>query len=276
MRKTLATAAALACLLGASAPAGAQVLAQVNPARLSLSAPAGVPLSRDIQVSNLGTGAVSVRMRLSDWRTNAEGELSLAPAGSTPGTLKGMIEFSPDSFTLSPGATLWVHVRLTPRADGAPTRWGILLGEFKALEPDIVPGGRGRVELGTSFVISRLPADAAISSLDDPVLRRAGSDSLEVAWTVRNTGQRHFSLDAKFALADSSGAPLTSGDSSAGVLLPGSARDLTWGCGVPAPGRYRVSLTLDDGSGHPLASEVTLTWPLAAPPSDSGAGAPAR
>lgn len=276
MRKTLATAAALACLLGASAPAGAQVLAQVNPARLSLSAPAGVPLSRDIQVSNLGTGAVSVRMRLSDWRTNAEGELSLAPAGSTPGTLKGMIEFSPDSFTLSPGATLWVHVRLTPRADGAPTRWGILLGEFKALEPDIVPGGRGRVELGTSFVISRLPADAAIASLDDPVLRRAGSDSLEVAWTVRNTGQRHFSLDAKFALADSSGAPLTSGDSSAGVLLPGSARDLTWGCGVPAPGRYRVSLTLDDGSGHPLASEVTLTWPLAAPPSDSGAGAPAR
>jgi P pilus assembly chaperone PapD len=276
MRKTLATAAALACLLAASGTAGAQVLAQVNPARLSLSAPAGVPLSRDIQVSNLGTGAVNVRMRLSDWRTNAEGELSLAPAGSTPGTLKGMIEFSPDSFTLSPGATLWVHVRLTPRADGAPTRWGILLGEFKALEPDIVPGGRGRVELGTSFVISRLPADAAIASLGDPVLRRAASDSLEVAWTVRNAGQRHFSLDAKFTLADSSGAPLTTGDSSAGVLLPGSARDLTWGCGVPAPGRYRVSLTLDDGSGHPLASEVTLTWPLAAPPAGPDSGAPAR
>jgi P pilus assembly chaperone PapD len=108
------------------------------------------------------------------------------------------------------------------------------------------------------------------------VLRRAGSDSLEVAWTVRNAGERHFSLDAKFALADSSGAALATGDSSAGVLLPGSARDLTWDCGVPAPGRYRVSLTLDDGSGHPLASEVTLTWPLAAPPSDSGAGAPAR
>ena len=278
MRKTFAPAAALACLLAcllaASGPASAQVLAQVNPARLSLSAPAGVPLSRDIQVSNLGTEPVNVRMRLSDWRTNAEGELSLEPAGSTPGTLKGMIEFSPDSFSLSPGATLWVHVRLTPRADGAPTRWGILLGEFKAQEPDSVPGGRGRVELGTSFVLSRLPADAAIASLGDPVLRSAGSDSLELAWTVRNTGERHFSVDAKFALADSSGAPLATGDSSAGILLPGSARDLTWGCGVPGPGRYRVSLTLDVGSGHPLASEVTLTWPLAAPPAATDAAAP--
>jgi P pilus assembly chaperone PapD len=276
MPKRIAITAVMALLLASPRPVHAQVLAQVNPARLSLSAPAGVSLSRDIQVSNLGTEPVNVHMRLSDWRTNPEGELSLAPAGSTPGTLKGMIAFSPDSFTLSPGATLWVHVRLTPRADGAPTRWGILLGEFRALKPDSVPGGRGRVELGTSFVLSRLPADAAVAALGDPVLRRAGSDSLEVAWTVRNTGERHFSVDAKFAFADSSGSALANGESSAGVLLPGSARDLTWGCGVPAPGRYRVSLTLDDGSGHPLASEVTLTWPLAAPPAGPDAGAPAH
>jgi P pilus assembly chaperone PapD len=276
MPKRLALTAALACLLAASSRAEAQVLAQVNPARLSLSAPAGVPLSRDIQVSNLGTEPVNVHMRLSDWRTNAEGELSLAPAGSTSGTLQGLIEFSPESFTLSPGATLWVHVRLTPRADGAATRWGILLGEFKALHPDVVPGGRGRVELGTSFVLSRLPADAAIASLGEPVLTRAGRDSLEVAWMVRNAGQRHFSLDAKFALADSSGAALSTGASSAGVLLPGSTRDVAWGCPVPAPGRYRVSLTLDDGSGHPLASEVTLSWPLAAAAPASGASGSAR
>ena len=273
MPKRIAITAAMALVLVAPRPTGAQVLAQVNPARLSLSAPAGVPLARDIQVSNLGAEPVNVRMRLSDWRTDDAGELSLAPAGSTAGTLEGLIEFSPESFTLSPGATLWVHVRVTPRADGPATRWGILLGEFKSLHPDVVPGGRGRVELGTSLMLSRLPADAAIASLGQPVLTRAGSDSLEVAWTVRNSGQRHFSLDAKFALADSSGASLATGASSAGVLLPGSSRNVEWACPMPAPGRYHVSLTLDDGSGHPLASEVTLFWPLSGPePGAGGAG----
>ena len=274
MPKRIAITAALALVLASPHPTCAQVLAQVNPARLSLSAPAGIPLARDIQISNLGAEPVNVRMRLSDWRTDDEGELSLAPAGSTPGSLEGLVEFSPESFTLSPGATLWVHVRLTPRADGPPTRWGILLGEFKSLHPDVVPGGRGRVELGTTVVLSRLPADAAMASLGQPVLTRAGSDSLEVVWKVRNSGQRHFSLDAKFVLSDSSGTSLASGDSSPGVLLPGSSREVAWACPVPAPGRYRVSLTLDDGSGHPLESEVTLSWPLLGP--EPGAGGSER
>jgi P pilus assembly chaperone PapD len=273
MPKRIAITAVMALLLASPRPVHAQVLAQVNPARLSLSAPAGVPLARDIQVSNLGAEPVTVHMRLSDWRTDDAGELSLAPAGSTPGSLEGLVEFSPESFTLSPGATLWVHVRLTPRADGLATRWGILLGEFKSLHPDVVPGGRGRVELGTSLLLSRLPADAAIASLGQPVLTRAGTDSIEVAWTVRNSGQRHFSLDAKFALSDSSGASLATGASSPGLLLPGSSRDVAWACPVPAPGRYRVSLTLDDGSGYPLASEVTLSWPLPGPePGAAGTG----
>jgi hypothetical protein len=273
MPNRIVFALAVAAWLATGAPAHAQVLAQVNPVRLSLSAPGGTRLERDIQVSNLGTESVDVRMRLSDWRMSDDGELSLAPAGTTPGTLEGLLEFSPESFSLSPGATLWVHLRLTPRADGPATRWGILLGEFRSQRPDVVPGGRGRVELGTTLLLSRLPADAAIAALGEPVLTRAGADSLGVAWTVRNSGQRHFDLDAKFALADSSGASLASGASSAGVLLPGARRELSWACPVRTPGRYRLSLSLDDGSGRPLASEVTIQWPLpeaaSAPPAPS-------
>ena len=230
-----------------------------------------MPLRRDIQVSNLGTEPVDVRMRLSDWRMNDDGELSLAPPGTTPGTLQGMVEFTPETFTLSPGATLWVHVKLTPRADGPSTHWGILLGEFRSQKPDVVPGGRGRVELGTTFVMSRLPADAAIATLGDPALTSSGADSLEVAWTVRNSGERHFDLDARFSLTDSTGASVATGASSAGLMLPGSRREVGWACPVLAPGRYRVNLSLDDGSGHPIASEVSIQWPLAATAATSAA-----
>lgn len=274
LERALAVTLALMLVLPARAPA--QVLAQVNPVRLSLSAPAGVALRRDIQVSNLGTEPVDVRMRMSDWRVNDQGELSLAPAGSTPGSLMGMVEFSPDTFSLSPGATLWVHVKLTPPAQGPATHWGILLGEFRAKQPDLVPGGRGRVEVGTTFLLSRLPLDAAQATLAEPVLSNSGRDSLEVEWPVRNSGERHFSLEANFALMDSTGARVATGASSAGILLPGSRRDLGWFCPVPAPGRYRLTISLDDGSGRPLVSEVSIRWPLAAATGAPGAAPATR
>jgi len=265
-----------AWLVATGRDASAQILVQVNPVKLSLTATPERPLKRDVQFTNLGDAAVVVHLRLSDWTLSEDGELSMAPAGSTNESLAGALSFVPSEFTVAPNQSYWAHLTLRLPAWGSATRWGVLLSQVKSADPRAASGPGSSAELGTTIFLSRIPSDEIHTSLGPINVTRIGGDSILVTTKVHNNGERQANVSADFALTDSTGARVQAVSISGGVVLPGRARRLEWICVTAMkPGAYRITASLDTGSEQPLLSEARIQWPLAGP-SSSVAAQPAK
>jgi P pilus assembly chaperone PapD len=249
--------------------AAAQILAQVTPVKYNLTVKPGEPISRDVQVSNMGDAPVIVRVRLSDWKLNDLGELSLAPLGSTPTSVQGLVRFEPTEFSLAAGEVGLIHVTLQLPADGPATRWGVLLSEIRPASPKPQNlGPRAVAELGTTLYLSRIAPEVIHPELTGMDVIPTGRDSIEVSVRMRNTGERHYYVTGEIALTDSTGASVASGTFGTGVVLPGGKRNFTWTC-TPAlkPGRYTVTATLDSGEPELMVGEASFRWPMPRRPS---------
>ena len=244
--------------------AHAGILAQVVPVRYSLTATPGQPVVRDVIVTNQGTEPVVVKVRLSDWTLGEDGALALVPAGTTPASLLGKVQFEPHEFSLGAGESGQIHLTLTMPADGPATRWGVLLSEIR---PAVVrPAGfgpRAIAELGTTLYLSRNAASQIRPEVTALDVRPVGSDSLSVTLRVRNAGERHFYVAGDIALADSSSSPVRKGPFGSGVVLPGGVRNFTWmsNAGL-APGRYLATATIDTGEPELTVGETVFVWPM--------------
>lgn len=249
--------------------ATAQILAQVTPVKYNLTVKPGEPTSRDVQVSNMGDSPVIVRVRLSDWKLSEMGELSLAPLGSTPASLQGLVRFEPSEFSLAAGEVGLIHITAQLPADGPATRWGVLLSEIRPATPKPSNlGPRAVAELGTTLYLSKVAPEVIHPELTGMDVIPTGGDSLEVSVRMRNTGERHYYVTGEIALTDSTGASLASGTFGTGVILPGGRRTFTWTC-TPAlkPGRYTVTATLDSGEPELMVGEASFRWPMPRRPS---------
>ena len=141
-------------------PASASILAQAVPAKYSLTVREAETISRDVAIRNLGDAPVVVKVRLSDWTMDEAGDMSLVDPGTTPVSLQGSIEFEPRQFSLGPGESGVIHVVLHLPAQGPATRYGVLLSEVRpTIWPKAQLGPRAIAELGTTFYLSRIPAD---------------------------------------------------------------------------------------------------------------------
>lgn len=264
-----------ATALGTAPPASAQLLAQVNPVKLTLTAPPEKPLHRDLQLTNLGDGTIRAHLRLSDWTMSEDGQLSMAPAGSAAASLAGAITFEPAEFTLAPNQSGWVHLTLRLPDQGPATRWGVVLTEIEPAEAKHAGKGES-VELGTTIFLSRIPSDEIQTTLGPIDVIPLGRDSLLVTTRLHNNGERQATVAADFALEDSTGTRVSIASVGGGVVLPGRARRLEWVCArAMRPGAYRVTASLDVGAPDSLLGEARFRWPIV-PPAGSVAADPAR
>jgi hypothetical protein len=252
-----------AALVAAAHPAFAQIQARAEPSRQSLDARVGEPIARDVAVTNSGQLPVVVRVHLSDWTIDGQGQMALMPLGSLPATLEGCMRFEPQTFSLAPGETGRVHVVLTLPAEGPATRWGVLLSEIR---PAMVPAGRGPraiAELGSTFYLSRIDAQHITPELTSLDVVPVGVDSITVRARVRNMGERHFYVSGEASLTDSAGAVVQTGKLQTGVVLPGMEREFTWMCDARlAPGLYAAIAKLDTGQPELLVGETRVLLPI--------------
>ena len=248
-------------------PACAEILAQALPVKYNLTVTPGQPLSRDIAIRNLGTAAVVVRVRLSDWAMNEAGELDLVPENTTPHSLYSHVKFEPSEFSLGPGESGVVHLTLRLPPEGPATRWGVILSEVRpAVWPKVALGPRAIAELGTTVYLSRIPAELTRAELTGMELRAVGDSTFAVTLRVRNPGERHLYSTNEIAVTDSTGAKVAGAQLGTGVVLPGAIRNFTWTCDSRvAPGRYTVTASLDTGEPELIIGETVLNWPLSAP-----------
>src|SRR5215831_8657734 len=269
MRRWISTTWAVAMMVTAH-PALSSVLAQVLPSKMSVTVKAGEPVSRDVTITNQGDAPVVVHVHLSDWTLSESGDLELVPAGSTPVSLQGLISFEPSEFSLGPGESGVVRVRLMLPTDGPATRWSVLLSEVRPTAwPREYRGPRAVGELGTTIYLSRIRAERTRAEFAAMNVTPAADTSFSVAVHVRNPGERHFYSSGEIAVVDTTGRVVDSGRLGTGVVLPRSQRIFTWTCDSRlAPGRYLVKATLDTGEPELIVGETEVRWPLtgSAPP----------
>lgn len=260
-----------AAMMAAASPAFCQIFAQALPMKYNLTVRAGEPVARDVTIANLGETPVVVRVRLSDWHLSAAGEMQFAPAGTSPQSLLGHVQFEPREFSLGPGESGIVHVTMTLPADGVPTRWGILLSEVRpAVAPSAHLGPRAIAELGTTLYLSNVPPQVIRAEVDQMTIESAGRDSVRVTVRVRNAGERHFYVAGEVALVDGSGATRAGGKLPTGVVLPQGVRYFTWASRAGlSPGDYTAAATLDTGEPELTVGELPFKWPLPPPPLDA-------
>lgn len=257
------TTFALALALALAAPAArAGVMAQVVPVKYSVTCRPGEVVTRDVEIANQGDAAVVVRVTWSDWKMNDAGDLTLAPGGSTPNTLQDLAEFEPREFSIRPHESGHVRVTLRMPADGPGTRWGVMLSEVKPVagaSPQLGP--RASAQLGTTFYLSRVPAEIVNAEVVGMSFKPAGK-AVAIAIQVRNAGERHYYLGGRVALADTTGQAVAAGDLPTGVVLPGQTRTFQWLCEAAlVPGSYVATATLDTGAPELTIAEVKFEWP---------------
>jgi hypothetical protein len=252
----------LTVALAAPPAARGAVMAQVVPVKYSLTCRPGEAVVRDVEVANLGEAPVVVRVTWSDWQVDEPGNLTLVPDGSTPNSLKGLVEFEPREFSIGPHESGHVHVTLRMPADGPATRWGVMLSEVKPASiaaPHLGP--RASAQLGTTFYLSRVPAEIVNAEVIGMSFKALG-DSVAVSIRVRNPGERHYYIGGRIALSDTTGQAVAAGDLPTGVVLPGHTRTFQWICAASlAPGRYLATATLDTGAPELTVVEGHFAWP---------------
>lgn len=249
-------------LLAAAQVASAGVLVQVVPVKYNLTCRPGETVVREVEIANQGDNPIVVHVTWSDWLLSEHGDLSLVPAGSTPSSLQGLVEFAPAEFSLQGGESGHVRVTLHLPADGPATRWGVMLSEAKpALVNTPTLGPRASAQLGTTFYLSRVPAEIVNAEVVGMEFRPLG-DSVAVAVRIHNAGERHYYVGGSIALKDSTGQNVAGGSLPTGVVLPGCTRSFRWICAASlAPGRYLASATLDTGGPELTVAEGTFQWP---------------
>lgn len=252
-----------ALLWAAAGPCEGQILAQVLPAREVIHARPGLPVVRQVVITNRGEFPVVVRPHLADWTMDEQGALALHPPGTVPAGLTGCLRFEPAVFSLPPGESGRVELTLELPADGPPTRWGVLLCEVRsAAVRQASFGPRAIAELGTTLYLSSISPDRIAPEVVGLRAVGGGREPMVLGVRVRNNGERQFHIAGGFELADSSGTVVRAGPLPTGVVLPGHERELTWTCDEPLPpGVYRAIATLDTGQPELLLAESRVRLP---------------
>lgn len=263
MRNTLRHFGLLGAIaLLAAQGASASVLTQAVPVKYNLTCRPGETVVRDVEIANQGETPVVVHVTWSDWELSEDGDMSLVPAGSTSASLQGLVEFEPADFSLRARESGHIRVTLRMPVDGPATRWGVMLSEVK---PAIVGtpqlGPHANAQLGTTFYLSRIPAEIVNAEVVGMAFQAMG-DSVAVNVRVRNAGERHYYVGGRVALSDSTGQSVAAGSLPTGVVLPGRTRTFQWVCAASlSPGRYLATVTLDTGAPELTVAEGHFAWP---------------
>jgi hypothetical protein len=254
---------AAAALGVAAPPASAQLTANVVPVKCTLSGRPGEVLERDVLIENKSAMPVVVQLALADWTLDSRGTLHLLAGGSSPRSLSGLVQVDPASFSLPALGSRTVRFSVTVPADGPPSRWGVVLSQFRPARVGSAALGSSAVaEIGTTIYLSREGAGSPRMDISGMNVVPTSGDSIEVEVRLRSTGELPVRFQTALAVASDSGATAQRSALPTTVLLPDGERFVTWCLPAPAaPGAYRATCTIDAGEPTLLVGEIPFSWP---------------
>jgi hypothetical protein len=261
--------AALAGLLLAAGPAGAQVSVEVSPLRVELSAGPGSTTTQGITVINAGKEPVRVRAIVTDWDLSRDGAPQFESALEGPFSAKSWVRVAPPEQVIDPGKETTVRFSMAVPAgvEAGGYRTGVLF-EFGPAAGD--PVGRGREVMFKSRIATLIyvnigqPVMAA--ELTDLRVRNAGSQ-VQVIATLKNTSRRSARTKGTMTLFNQAGKSAREVPVPDVPLLPESEREVAIVAIDPdksltlPPGEYRIEVKIDVGLPAVLIGETTMKIP---------------
>lgn len=242
-------------LLGVSNHALGGVSLSVSPPLLELQLPPGIRKNTAVEVTNTGDTAVAVQCTVQDFTLSPQGEVLLAPRGSTPFSIASSLSVKGNqSFLLEPGVTrrLTLQVKLPPGTQG---------GQYGVLVFEAFPMNAGSVAVGirTGVLLFLVP------SLRNPpqVSVALGEKEGRLALTVWNEGNTHVRLWGEVIVRTKEGKILCRfvvPEERTLLLLPQGMREVVLprhDLGTLPPGEYSVEVKV-------FPAQERRTYPLAA------------
>jgi hypothetical protein len=262
--------AALAGLLLAASPAGAQVSVEVSPLRVELAAGPGSTTTQGITISNAGKEAVRVRAVVTDWDLSRDGapQFESAVEGG-PFSAKSWVRVAPPEQVIDPGKETTVRFSMAVPAgvEAGGYRTGVLF-EFGPATGDPVRRGREvtfKSRIATLIYVN-IGQPVMAAELTDLRVRNAGSQ-VQVIATLKNTSRRSARTKGTMTLFNQAGKPTREVPIPDVPLLPESEREVAIVAIDPdknltlPPGEYRVEVKIDVGLPALLIGETTMKIP---------------
>lgn len=244
---------------------------EVEPMRVEKTIPLRQPAQEQLTVTNPRDQAVGVQISAGPYRS-PQPELNVPSAES-------WLHFEPARFTLAPGASTTVRIRIEPPEAVANDTAGeylaaILVDQLPAEESKPAEGSRlsivprlalpvylqmeGRQRVQVELADVSLKSIQGMAQSGAPPQDFGGApELLRIDTALRNRGSVHVRLTGTYALFRESGEMVRSGPLGRTVpILASAALNLPTLLPLPAPGKYKLALTFSGAEQELLQREI--------------------
>ena len=259
---------ALALLLGAAAPAAAQLSVEVSPLRVELKTAPGGTTTQAITITNTGKDAVRVRATISDWHLAFDGAPQFVPASEANArySASSWVRIAPPEQVIDSGkdGTVRFSLAVPAEAEAAGYRTSVVF-EFGPASGDPIPRAKDilvRSRIAT-LIYANVGEPPAAVELTDLKTRHAENQPTQIVAVLKNTGKRTIRTRGTLTVYDKTGAKLSETVVPDVPVLPESEREVAITAIDPAKpplpaGEYRVEVKIDVGMPALVVGETTL------------------
>jgi hypothetical protein len=229
----------------------AQGAAMIDPPTRVARAEPGMAVEGSMRITNPSDRPMRLRMYLSDWSMDAQGEFRFMPAGASPASASEWVSYSPTVIDLPSEDTVDLDyvVEVPPDVDSGSYRT-VLFVESEPGEPE--PGQLGAsvsVRVGHVLYVNVPPLmnDGAITGMFGERTSENG-DPYRLFVRYANTGNAVHAASGELSVRDATGEPVIEVAIDRNVVLPGSEREFEIDLFGPLePGNYTALVVLDYG-----------------------------
>jgi hypothetical protein len=238
----------------APAPCFANIALSVQPLVAEFKVPPGSTGRLQVIVSNEGTDPERVLARRTDWRTIADGSITLEKVGAEHShSITRDLSLSSYQFALQPGEHRQLTLSLSMPADAkrvAASYWGGFI--INATDANAPPSALGVA--ATVFIYNNV--DTPTRNVTVQSMRvLSGHDDNKLVVRFRNTGTSYVRPVAHLIIGQA-GRVVHDQKITISTVFPGAVRIMTQQLGQLSPGAYRVELSIDYG-GNSIIDAVT-------------------
>jgi hypothetical protein len=257
--------AALLALVCLAAP---RVVAQIqleSDLSLDLSVEPGESHAGTLILRNLGVEAGQVRLYLSDYRFDADGQTYYEEAGSSARSNSSWINLPAPSVVIPAGqvVTLGYEIEVPNDPYLVGSYWSLLMVEQTADRPGLGTEEpafalRQLVRYGVQVVTTLRETGETRLRFSNPGFERGPGGERFFVVDVENSGERFVRPSYRLELYDLAGARLGRFDSPPRRLYPGTGAVAGFDLSELAPGSYNAILIADAGGEHVFGARYTL------------------
>jgi hypothetical protein len=239
----------LLLLLTSASPADARLRLGASPLKLHVFLRPGTEQARAVTIYNSGDESVRVVAGVSEWTTTSDGGMDLSPASPVSRSAAAWITPEVSEFILAPHENRVVRISAALPDSASGSYWAIVFFEGESAANRRGLGFQTKARIGTTVYLTA----SGTEQRNDEITRidvAKGQDParIDLSFNLKNAGNVYHYPAGWMQVLGANDERILEERLPLRVLLPGaeSCYQRTWH--PPAPGSYRLVVTLDLGT----------------------------